>query len=772
MYDALNRVIEEERNVRSASDNTVSSRGSLDALMSGKFFMNTSAGTYDVIQYTYDPLGRIVKKEASGSDTYTLNLSYDEVGNIKRISSDDSDGNYDVSYTYDNMGNILSLKDNVSGSSVFYNYYDDGRLKSRSVSTINSSLLKTDYTYDAFKNVLTLKTLRSGKEIYSEKNTYDANGNLIAQLTDEMDSKFTYDSLNRLLTEKHVIEKKDDKGAKTGTKDTVTLSYTYDSMGNRTEKRDSRKGVTTYSYDILNRLLTETQGKTATSYGYDREGNVTLKYEGNTTLPKAFTDTHLSDEITDLENLTGTITEYSYTLSGLLETVTENGHTLQENLYDAENLRSGRKVWTDEGTTDERYKTLSGKVIGVKAEITELSGNRSGSTTASEISRNLIYGNGLEKNGDCFTVASSHGDIKRLINAAGQTVTSYIYDAFGNLLNDLYGKEVNDFLYAGEQYDAAIDTYYLRARTYAPSLGRFLQDDNYLGDGRNLYTYVRNNPLKYVDPSGYCSKSTIQQFWEEFTSPKNLMRLAELGAAAVCMFIPGGQTIAVALLTDVAIDLATDLVLEVIEETELLDEVDGKTRAEISNGIKVGVGIYKAAKGNYVGGAAMIMDGAGGYVGGELAEGIYESVTGEDGRWLYEYGSKLGNLVGTGIGASIAENAGKPPYVNYEGPGAYTGITNSNSTPAKITNFLSDKVFTNSTNVVDNYVSDIKGYQAALNDFYALSPENVRIYDGGRLVGDIADNITINIHPSTSMNGVPSLEIFLRDIGRSIKIRY
>ena len=98
---------------------------------SGQIFKTASTASSDVIQYTYDPLGRIIKKEAYGASAYTLNLSYDEVGNIKRISSDDRDGNYDVSYTYDSMGNIVHLKDNVSGSSVFYNYYDDGRLKSR-----------------------------------------------------------------------------------------------------------------------------------------------------------------------------------------------------------------------------------------------------------------------------------------------------------------------------------------------------------------------------------------------------------------------------------------------------------------------------------------------------------------------------------------------------------------------------------------------------------------------------------------------------------------
>ena len=55
--------------------------------------------------------------------------------------------------------------------------------------------------------------------------------------------------------------------------------------------------------------------------------------------------------------------------------------------------------------------------------------------------------------------------------------------------------------------DTTSGLYYLRARQYDTVLGRFTQEDTYLGDGRNLYVYVRNNPLKYVDPSGYCSKS-------------------------------------------------------------------------------------------------------------------------------------------------------------------------------------------------------------------------------------------------------------------------
>lgn len=38
------------------------------------------------------------------------------------------------------------------------------------------------------------------------------------------------------------------------------------------------------------------------------------------------------------------------------------------------------------------------------------------------------------------------------------------------------------------------------------TVGRFLQEDVYRGDGLNLYAYCRNNPVIYYDPSGYHNK--------------------------------------------------------------------------------------------------------------------------------------------------------------------------------------------------------------------------------------------------------------------------
>src|SRR5262249_28078917 len=47
------------------------------------------------------------------------------------------------------------------------------------------------------------------------------------------------------------------------------------------------------------------------------------------------------------------------------------------------------------------------------------------------------------------------------------------------------------------------------ARLYDPATGRFISPDTVLTDGPNRYTYVGNNPLGRVDPSGHAEKKVV-----------------------------------------------------------------------------------------------------------------------------------------------------------------------------------------------------------------------------------------------------------------------
>lgn len=109
----------------------------------------------------------------------------------------------------------------------------------------------------------------------------------------------------------------------------------------------------------------------------------------------------------------------------------------------------------------------------------------------------------------------------QVLDAQGTVVNSYTYDAFGNTLSQTEGVQ-NIFKYAGEQYDETLGKYYLRARYYDPANGRFTQEDTYRGDGNNLYTYVHNNPLKYVDPTGHASEGKQCDTYVSYEDPLTL----------------------------------------------------------------------------------------------------------------------------------------------------------------------------------------------------------------------------------------------------------
>ncbi|QDH21619.1 RHS repeat-associated core domain-containing protein [Saccharibacillus brassicae] len=102
---------------------------------------------------------------------------------------------------------------------------------------------------------------------------------------------------------------------------------------------------------------------------------------------------------------------------------------------------------------------------------------------------------------------NGHGDVTGLVKADGTALNSYTYDIWSNPLTADVQVE-NPFGYSGEFWDADTGLQYLRSRWYDPSIGRFIQEDTFEGyvnrpSSLNPYSYVENNPLKYLDPSGH-----------------------------------------------------------------------------------------------------------------------------------------------------------------------------------------------------------------------------------------------------------------------------
>ncbi|MBF0532562.1 MAG: RHS repeat-associated core domain-containing protein, partial [Candidatus Omnitrophica bacterium] len=70
--------------------------------------------------------------------------------------------------------------------------------------------------------------------------------------------------------------------------------------------------------------------------------------------------------------------------------------------------------------------------------------------------------------------------------------------------------------YTGQYYDEETGLYYYGARYYNPTIGRFFTADALIGNPTdsqsfNRYSYVKNNPINYIDPTGneYMDLGTI-----------------------------------------------------------------------------------------------------------------------------------------------------------------------------------------------------------------------------------------------------------------------
>lgn len=98
------------------------------------------------------------------------------------------------------------------------------------------------------------------------------------------------------------------------------------------------------------------------------------------------------------------------------------------------------------------------------------------------------------------------GSTRSLTDSQGNLTDSYDYEAFGEVLSQT-GTTENSYLFAGEQFDSTLDQYYLRARYYAPSQGRFTQQDTWMGNNHDpitlhKYLYANADPGNMIDPTG------------------------------------------------------------------------------------------------------------------------------------------------------------------------------------------------------------------------------------------------------------------------------
>ena len=263
---------------------------------------------------------------------------------------------------------------------------------------------------------------------------------------------YNYDAIYRLLNENI-----------TGGPSNGSLGYGLDAVGNRTS---------------LTSTLAELQSQTASYDADDRISGDTFDANGNTLTSNGVTYGY---EFEDRSVSTSTGVQIVYDGDGnrVSETV---GEITTKFLVDEHNPT--------------RYAQVAEEIVNgaVAAQYTygvmRISQNRAATVS--------YYG------------YDGGGSVRQLLNTAGVVTDTYAYDAFGSIVART-GSTVNTYQYRGEQFDAALGMYYLRARYYVPKTGRFLTSDKYEGccctpsaseAAHHSYLYADGDPVNLVDPTG------------------------------------------------------------------------------------------------------------------------------------------------------------------------------------------------------------------------------------------------------------------------------
>ena len=356
-----------------------------------------------------------------------------------------------VTYEYDSLGRKSRIY-NRSGMEVRYEYDCLDRLEQI---TYGNGIV-TRYQYDDSGNISQLETKAGDKSLLSFRYEYDGNGNRTSKIGEQklvggessnLSVTYQYDVRGQLLEENRNGD---------------ACCYTYDAAGNRLQKA-SKEELTSYLYNEKNQLVCEEGARGKRTFIYNPQGSIIRE-----------------------ESPFG-IKQFLYnTKNQQTEVRIENG-TVQANRYDAENLRCEMR----ENEKLIQFVYHRGELLYERGEENQTSYYLGAGIEASQIGQKVYYYHQDEQ------LSAS-----LITDAIGNIQNYYQYDAFGWELDNAECI-FNRIRYAGQQYDVQTEQYYLRARYYNPFIGRFLQEDAYLGDGLNLYMYCRNNPVMYYDPSGY-----------------------------------------------------------------------------------------------------------------------------------------------------------------------------------------------------------------------------------------------------------------------------
>jgi len=337
-------------------------------------------------QYNYDLAGRA--SSVIGSDGSSLRIGYDAKSAPDRLTYSQNGATiFDAGYASDNQGRVTGTTLHSMNNSTLGYTYDALNRPTRRDLNIPAATLRSTVTYvpgtsgNATGLVSQYKNEKVGKAAQQEYNySYDANGNITnvnEVLWETRNTSYTYDGLNRLTSE---------------TGNGAVLGYNYDPAGNLTSVTKNGATLDSYVYGNANWTdqLTEFNGKAIT---YDGMGNP-LSYDGQS---------------------------YNWQKGRQLAGITNtNGQPGISYAYDA----SGRRTSKTVGGVITNYTYAGGLLVRQSDGTNTLDFAYDASGTAV----------GFKHNGTpYFYLRNVQGDVTGITNASGVIVAEYTYDAWGNV---------------------------------------------------------------------------------------------------------------------------------------------------------------------------------------------------------------------------------------------------------------------------------------------------------------------------------------------------
>lgn len=466
------------------------------------------------ITYDYDQFGLLEDTSYYSSTNHTtpvktVNFTYYDNGNLESYN----DGTTSATYTYDALSRKLGETVNFGSFPKNFSYAYPNNWQSTFTGPDNITLT---YNYDASYRLNSIVIPGQSPVTYDE---YNWNRPTEVTLPDGSTHSFTYDPLLRLDS----ITATD-----SGSSTIMTRTYDYSPEGN-IDQKISEHGTYIYGYDDMYRLTSADNPTLANEgYTYDDLGNRITSdavpgnwaYNRNNEIDSYSDVTFSHDNNGNLtDKYVGTDhTEYIYDEGDRLVEVKENGSTVATYYYDPFGRRISKEyggektyyLYSDEGLIGEYDSTGTVK----KTYGYLLGGQWTTAPLFQKIGSSYYY------------YHNDHlGTPQKITNSSGAVVWSATYDSFGNV-QIITETITNNLRFPGQYYDDETGMYYNFNRYYDPEIGRYLRTDPAF-DGLNLYAYVYNNPLYFIDPYGLMSIEDYEQLHRD-----NAMTWGDLGRVA------------------------------------------------------------------------------------------------------------------------------------------------------------------------------------------------------------------------------------------------